>query len=240
MADEPINAPAQPVEQTQQQTQAPQKVVEDNSDSWKGIVGDKYKTPEELAKAHKELETKLGSQSEEIRKTKEFAEIVNPILEEIRNDPELFDALDKKLRSKDQPDNSQPKDSANDKVDDVRSVASDLILQRFEEKYGITKLPLEEQAALRGNIGDAITRLTGKSFNQVDLRQLSNVLEDAYIIANKDKLINKEALVEATGSIPSIPTSSGTTEETLTSQEARVAEKLGLTRDQYISGKKSK
>lgn len=242
MADN--DAPANPEPQTQQITQDPQVKAEDitpSKEDWKEIVGNKYASEADLAKAYKDLETKLGTQSEEIRKTREFAEVVNPLLEEIRNDPEIFKTLDEKLRKRSQPDNSQPeasKDVKDDRVDETRAIASDLILTRFEEKHGIDKLPDSERVQMRADIGKVIEQLTGKSFGNVDLRQLNAVLENAYLIANKDKLVNKEALIGATdASIPGIPSSSGKSEAGLTSEEARVAERLGLTRDQYSSGK---
>jgi len=241
MADENTQAPQNPVSETQPietQQASNAQAADEVKDAWKSVVGDKYKSPEELAKAYKDLESKLGQQSEDVRKSKEFQEVVRPILEEIRKDPKIFEALDKRLRNQ-EPDNTQPNDTAN-KIDEPREAVADMIRLNFEKKYGIDRLSPEDAADARKKIGEAIVDSTGKSFNQIDLRQLERVLDNAYLIANKDKLVRKEALDEATGSIPSVPSSPGTSVETLSPEEAKVAESLGLTRDQYISGKKSK
>lgn len=216
---------------------------------WEQLVGDKFKSEAELAKGYKELETKYGSQSEEVRQAREFATIINPLLEEIRADPEIFSKLDERLRKKGQPDlNSKATAKDDEKAvsqDELRTVTSDILLAKFEEKYGIDKLPPEDRKELRQKIGDTIYETTGQNLNGVDLRRLGKVLENAYFVANKDKLVEKsklEALASAKGNeeagFPGIPSSPGKQEETLTSEEATVAERLGLTREQYLEGKK--
>jgi len=188
MADENNQAPQNPVaetqpKETQQETAAEAKEqAAEIKDTWKGVVGDKYKSPEELAKAYKDLETKLGQQSEEVRRSKEFQTVVRPILEEIRKDPKIFEALDKRLRNESEPDNLQSENAkdAKENTDESREAVSDMIRLNFEKKYGIDKLSPEEAAETRRKIGEAIVDLTGRSFNQVDLRQLEKVLDNAY------------------------------------------------------------
>ena len=91
MNDDNKIAPSEgtPDEQGKKAQQTKEPVTED----WKTITANKYKTEAELAKAYKELESKLGTNSEEVRKTREFAENIQPLLEEIRNDPEIFARL---------------------------------------------------------------------------------------------------------------------------------------------------
>ena len=212
--------------------------------AWTRIVEGKYKTEEELAAAYKDLEKEYGRQSEEVRQAKEFAEVVQPLLEEIRNDPELFALIDKKLKGKT---DAKP-DKKDDKTTvqaDVRDAAFDIMVARFEEKHGIDKLSEKEANDIRKKIGTISADMTGQSLDKIDLRRINNVLENAFLIANKDKLIEKsklEALMTAQGiseaEIPSVPSSSGKTEETLTSEETRIAGKMGLTREQYLEGKK--
>lgn len=234
-----------PAETPKQET--PNKGDEPLKDDWGKIVDGKFKSEAELAKAYKDLESKLGEQGEELRQSREFATVVQPILETIRDDQELFSTLDKKLREKGQP-SETPDAKWKEKVadqDELRTTASDLILARFEEKHGIDRLPSSERKKLRQDIGDTVYELTGKPLTSVDLRRLGAVLDNAYILANKDKLMEKsklEALVSARGveeaGIPSIPSSPGKAEETLTPEESRVAERMGLTREQYLEGKK--
>lgn len=220
-----------------------------SQDDWKQLVGDKFKSEADLAKGYKELEEKFGKSSEEVRQTREFAEVINPLLEEIRADPEIFAKLDERLRKRGQPNNPSTADAkGNEKAtgqDEMRVATSDLLLARFEEKYGINKLPPEERKVLRQRIGDAIYENTGQSLDRIDLRRLGTVLENAYVLANKDELIEKsklEALASAQGaqeaSIPGLPSSPGKSEETLTPEEGKTADRLGLTREQYLEGKK--
>ena len=77
------------------------------------ITEGKYKTASDLAKAYKDLEKKLGETSDEVKKSREFDQIVNPLLDEIRNDPEIFDKLDKKIRAKNDPNNKDNKEDKN-------------------------------------------------------------------------------------------------------------------------------
>lgn len=237
-----------PAEASKQETPDKEAALsKEEKDDWGKIVDGKFKTEAELAKAYKDLESKLGEQGEEIRQSREFATVVQPLLETIRDDPELFSSLEKKLQQKGQTSDAQTA-KGNEKVanqDELRTTASDLILARFEEKHGIDRLPASERKELRQKIGDTIYDLTGKPLTSVDLRRLGAVLDNAYILANKDKLMEKsklEALVSARGveeaGIPSIPSSPGKAEETLTPEETRVAEKMGLTREQYLDGKK--
>jgi len=242
MTDEPIKeenkAPSTSVK-TETQTPAEQE--------WNKIVEGKYKNPEELAKGYKELEKKLGDQGVEVGQAREFIDQVKPILELVRDDPALFAAVDAKLKEKMSPKNSPQSDSQPDKgQEENRTATSDLVIARFEEKYGIDKLPDEERKALRGRIGSEVLEMTGTSLDKVDLRRLNSVLEKAYILANKeenDKKTKLEAQIEAQANqeagISSLRSSSPKTEEiTLTPEEARVATKMGLTREQYLEGKK--
>lgn len=230
-----IDAPSDKDGKTQQTDTA--------KDDWKQIVNGKYKTEAELARAYKELETKLGEQSKEIEEGRQFAQVMNPILEEIKNDPEIFDKLETKLKEKGKPAKKEDKKES-PLSDETRSATSEIILNRFESKYGIDKLSDEDRRKMRADIGNTILDLTGLTLQQVDLRRLNSVLENAYVLANKDKLIERakaEALSQKENldgaSISTITSSQGKSEKTLNSEEATVASKLGLTRDQYLAGK---
>jgi len=230
--------PETPKEEKQEEESAPEEK----------ILG-KFKTQDELVKAYEEAETKLGKQGEDIRQSREFATVIQPLLDEIRSDPELFKQLDERLRKKGKPAETPDKTKGEEKAvdqDENRQAVSDLVLAKFEEKYGIDKLPADERREVRNKIGDIIHELTGQPFTKVDLRRLGTVLENAYVLANKDKLIEKsklEALVSAKevseGGIPSVPSSPGKAETVLSSEEADIAGKIGLTREQYLEGKKS-
>lgn len=223
---------------TENKEKAPDKSVKD-------LTGSKFETPEALAKAYKELESKLGEQSEEVRQSREFMTVAEPVFEVIRKDPELFKTIDDKLRNTESKDNSKDEKSADKTTDqeDVRSTTREILLKSFENKHGIDKLSADERRKLKGTIGNVITELTGTNLDAVDLRRLDSVLENAYTLA-KSRIEDKstlEAIATAEksdeGSIPSVPASSGKEGKTLTPEEAQVAERLGLSRDEYNSGK---
>lgn len=210
-------------------------------------TGGKFKDVDNLVAAYKDLEKKLGEQGEDIRQSREFAAVVQPLLDVIREDPELFKSIDTKLKSKGEPStpNAETKDKKdNTSQDEIRNFAVDTAIAQFEAKYGLDKLSTEERKSIREKIGNEVYELTGKTISEVDLRRLGKVLDKAYVLANKDNLVDKsklEALVSAQGTeggIPSLPSSSEKKEATLAPEEARVAEKLGLTREQYLKGKK--
>jgi hypothetical protein len=224
----------------------PEKKQEEHIDSQpKTILGGKYKSVEELEKAYKEAEETLGKQGEELRQSREFATVVQPVLEAVRDDPSIFSLVDTKLRgnqNQSMQNNIQPEGKSSE---ELRNVASDLVTAKFEEKYGIDKLSAEEQRDLRGRIGDMVFRMSGQPMDKVDLRRLPDLLDNAYVLANKDKLIEKsklEALVGARSvneaAIGSLSSSSDNNEISLSPEEARVATKMGLTREQYLDGKK--
>jgi len=217
------------------------KPIESKTDVWKELTGNKFKSADELAKSYTELEKKFGTQSDEVKQAREFMQTVYPLLEEIKNDSELFKTLDERLRKKGEP-KTPAKDEAKGEDKDqsgVRQITSDLLLERFEAKHGIDKLEPEERKDLRQKIGDAIFELSGTSLNNVDLRKLGTTLENAYIIAKyKSKSAASESETEDRASISSVPGKTGKGETVLTPEEAKVAEKLGLTREQYLGGKK--
>lgn len=211
---------------------------------WSEFVGGKFKSPADVAKAYAELEKQYGKQSEEVKQAREVMQIVMPIIDEIRDDPELFKTVDEKLRSKNAPKDSSKetptKETAKSEEEQsgVRQVASDLVLAQFEEQHGIDKLDPEDRKDLRQKIGDAIYELTGTNLNGVDLRKLKGTLENAYIIAKYKSTSPDSSEAEDRASMSSVPGSPGKSETTLTPEQASVADKMGLTREQYLEGLK--
>lgn len=240
MADKDKNKEAPP---KSQEEDTPKKETPKEEE----LILGKYKTQDELVDAYKEAENKLGEQGDELRQGREFAQVVQPILDLIRNDPKLFKQLDEKLREG-KPDDPSKEDTKGKEgttaQGENRKAIADLMLAKFEDKYKIPQLSSEDARKLRGKIADQIYRTYGKVYHEVDLTKLDAALEDAYLLANKDKLIEKSKLEEADsatgveGGIPSISSSPGKGDAVLTSEEATVAEKLNLTREQYLEGKK--
>ena len=237
MAEEEIKKEA-PVETKSTDTANKEKGLDKSVEE---LTGGKYKSAEDLAKAYKEAESTIGKQSDEVKQVREFMSVAQPVFDVIKDDPTLFKAIDEKLR-KDTPKDADAKDKTTNQ-EEVVTATRDVLRMRFEEQHGFSKLSADEQKKLRSAIGNEIFELTGKDINGIDLRRLSPVLEKAYILAKNgitDKS-TKEAieLAEKTdASISSIPSSGGKAEGVLTPEEAKVAEKLGITREQYLSNKK--
>ena len=231
-------------EKVPSESQKEDKTNNEGAESTDKLTGGKFKTTEDLAKAYKELETKLGEQSDEIRQSREFMSVAQPVFDVIKGDEKLFEAIDKKLQGTS---NNSEKDDAKDKTtnqEEVKETQRQLLMSAFESKHNFSKLSADEQKQLRRAIGNEIFELTGKDYNGIDLRRLSPVLEKAYTLA-KSGITDKstqEAIAEAEktddGAISSLPSSGGKAGQALTSEEAKVAERLGLTREQYVSGKK--
>jgi hypothetical protein len=206
------------------------------------LTGGKYKSAEDLAKAYKEAESTIGKQSDEVKQVREFMSVAQPVFDVIKDDPTLFKAIDEKLRKTETPKDADAKDKTTNQ-EEVVTATRDVLRMRFEEQHGFSKLSADEQKKLRSAIGNEIFELTGKDINGIDLRRLSPVLEKAYILAKNgitDKS-TKEAIESAEktdASISSIPSSGGKAEGVLTPEEAKVAERLGITREQYLSNKK--
>jgi hypothetical protein len=209
----------------------------------KDLTGGKFDSLEELAKAYKESQTKIGEQGEEVRSVREFMSVAEPVFEVLKKDEKLREAVEKKLVNQE---DDSPKADAKDKAidqDEVRDSTREMLRLQFETKHNFSKLPASEQSKLRAEIGKVINELTGTDFNRIDLRRLGPTLENAYTLA-KSRITDKstqEAIAEAEkddGALSSMPSSGGKDVKTLSQEEATVAEKLGLTRDEYISGKK--
>ena len=206
------------------------------------LTGGKYKSAEDLAKAYKEAESTIGKQSDEVKQVREFMSVAQPVFDVIKDDPTLFKAIDEKLRKTETPKDADAKDKTTNQ-EEVITATRDVLRMRFEEQHGFSKLSADEQKKLRSAIGNEIFELTGKDINGIDLRRLSPVLEKAYILAKNgitDKSTKEaiEAAEKTDASISSIPSSGGKAEGVLTPEEAKVAERLGVTREQYLSNKK--
>lgn len=234
------NAP--PESSSQEGKQAKKEGQDQAKEEWEEVTQGKFKNSGEVAKAYKELEKKYGEQSDEVKQAREFMQVVYPLLDEIKNDPTLFKLLDERLRSKTTPQSQQQdqKPKERDQSDAIRSVASDLLLAKFEGQHGIDKMEPDERRSLRKKIGDAIYELSGTDLNGVDLRKLNQTLENAYILvkAKSKSTASDESDAEDRASISSVPSQGGKSETVLTPEEAKIASKLGLTREQYLKGKK--
>lgn len=229
MAEEP-QAPetGQPPEQTpQQEQQVPNKF--------------EGKSTEEVVKAYEELSKKIGSQGEEIGKTrKEKEELekqiknLNYLAQVIEADEDLFKAVEAKIKGTPEDKPTQP--------DDVRQTITGNVIKEFEQKFGLDRLESEKAQAIRTAIGQKVERLTGKSINDIPLSQLAETLESGYTLAtqnDREEQARLRGIAEARenreaefGSIPSSGVNA--TQVTLTPGQKEAARKLNISEADYI------
>jgi len=207
------------------------------------------KTAEEILKMYSEAERKIGEQSGEVREARETVARWQPIIDTIWENPEIFQSLETALQKKSNPSDNTPKETpvqATPDQSETRTATEGLIISKFEDRYGIDKMPDSERVELKQKIGQEIFDLTGQTISQLPLSKLETVLEKAFILANKDKIREAgklEGIAESQGNyagmIGAIPSSSGQTESiTLSQKEREVAQKLGISAEKYLERKK--
>src|SRR3990167_6104160 len=211
------------------------------------------KSTEEILKSYQELSKKLGEQGKELGDTKKEREALAENLKKweqlgtvIESDPELFEAIKKKVETPE-------KGDSNGKVapDESKLFIRDNIIDRFEERYGIKSLEPEKAKALRNAVGGHLQLMldpygSGENINdlmlKVQISRLPMYFENAYKLAtsgDSEEQARLRGIVEAsannTGMIGSIPSSSANSKEVvLTDKQKIAAKKLGIAEKDYI------
>jgi len=213
----------------------------------------KFQSHEEAEKAYKELEKKLGQQSEEVgqaRKeldeTRKYQMAVAPYVQLLDTDENLRKDVFKKLNIPTD-DVSTPVDTKIIRDTVQKEVAPYVYYQRgeifskFEQKYGIDQLEEDPRKEMKGKIGDVLKEYYPGGIETIPNHRLGKFLEDAYVLANKDLLIEQGKLEgrvaerELTaGAIGSMASGEAKTSEiTLTPAQREVAEKAKLSEKEY-------
>ena len=203
------------------------------------------KTPDEILKMYSEAERKIGEMSAEVKAARDKEAKYQPILDTIWENQEIFNALDQALQNKSKPKEDKPQGQSTAQ-DETRAATEGLIISRFEDRYGINKMTDNERVELKQKIGQEVFDISGVSLSQVPLARLENILEKAYILANKDKLREAgklEGIAEANannaGAFGALPSSESKTETvTLSPKEREAAIKLGIGVEKYLEQKK--
>lgn len=249
------NAQPKPVSAPGESAQAPLQLPE----KFKG------QTPEQIAKAYVELESKLGEQSKTVEEAKKIQEDADTLLRAIWSDPDLYRQVEagvkKYTRGESLPSRETVQPKKGDEAPKVDSTISDLktaeenrVLNDFFNKYGYNKLDEKTRKDSYAKLSTAVAELVdpgGKKpireiFASIPVTKLSRYLENAHFIANKEKVIeqarNSAILSQEEnrdGAIGSFAASSvkdrGTV--TLTAREREVARKQGISEDEYAKQK---
>jgi len=224
--------------------------------SWKDKVKDKSQG--QLMEMYGEASKKLGEMSESERQKTEVLKKMNVILAAIGKDPtreKMVKLWIDELNGGDG-DGDGGGDGKDKKTDpaltDVRRSQESEIINRFEARYGIDKLAADKKKEDHIKIGNALWELVDprgefKNYEQmldsVPLQKLDKMLENAYWIANRDKVQSDLAIarkaerdVAEMGAIGGISSSSagGEGEDINLTQEQRyAAKKMGVSEDKY-------
>ena len=221
------------------------------------------KSPEELAKAYSELEKKLGDSSNELGELRKFREQMDVVLQAIWADQDVYNSVDKKIKEirgvpvengqtqtnvEGSPQITSPVDT------DTRRALEAQIIDQFERRYGLDGLDPTKRREEHTKLGTALaemldpggTKTYQEILNSVSLARLPKYLENAFFLANRDELIEKEKLKALTqnrenegAAIGSLPSSSGSASNlSLTAAEKEAASKMKISEDKYLERKK--
>lgn len=214
-------------------------------------------TPPEITKIAEEL----GMARKENETLKEYQNRVNPVIETIWSDPELFKQVEekhkKRLSGDTKPSDTPPPDTKppTDTDVDTRNAVIRDIVDTFSDKYGITKLESKEKGEMNTKVGTMLKDLLDPKGNKrdlsavmedVSLTKLPFYLEQAYYLANKDSMMaaakeqGKKELQDASLGIIGSFSSTSIEPDTvvLSAKEKQIAENMGVSQEKYLARKK--
>jgi len=248
-----------------QPTEAPVTADTGQADLQPAPSEDKFagKSTEEVLKSYNELQKKLGEQATEVGELRSFRDQMDPVLQAVWADPDLYGKLDNKIKEmrgfgvlakEEAKEDGKGKTEVPSADLDTRRALENQIIADFERRYGIDQLAQNQRREMHVKIGNSLADLAdpgGKMtyaeiVNTISLQKLPRYLENAYFIANKENLIETaklEALtankVNQQASIGSIPASSGMSSELeLSASEREAAQKMGIPVAKYLARKK--
>lgn len=243
------------------QTTDPSKSGDGQSTQQPGNTDDlpekfKGKSAKEIAESYLALEGKLGENAQFINKARKDLGNWEALGKVIQSNPALYSQIEfeiKKLTGQ-VPGQKQedPKiRNLEGQVSDTRRATQGSIFEKFEGKY-LQNLSEDKRKELQGKIGKEVVEMFDwsgdKSFDQVveqiPLDRLPQVLEKAYKLAVGDERARLEGRLEAdknrAGMFGNMPSGNSKSEdEGLSSDEKRVAAKLGITEEKYLKQKQA-
>ena len=196
---------------------------------------EKQETPEEQVdweKRYKDLQTTYNKRDKEVSTLKSDSENYQKLKTFIEGDAETYEFISKKLTQPSKPsDNGQATDS-------TRKTLGQTIIRDFEERYGLSGLDQEKANNIRKSITSELADKYSPENREshildfVPIEKLENDLEKAYRYATLDDVDERarlKALAEARqnreGTLGSLPSSSGSGNQTPLTPEQREAAK---------------
>ena len=244
MAEAKKEAEEAKTEEIKETPQAPEQKSEE-----KVLVGG-FKTVAELETAYKDLESKLGTQGDELGQLRDFQNQAYPVIDAVYGDQNLLKEVRQAVESKygvGNSDQAVPKDQAeiNGKIvdkppvkPDVRVSEHELFLRQiainnFKTRYGLDKLPEAEYQPVEEALITTMSRWVQPG-TKVPIDKVETYLEDAWKIVKGDKLVEEKVLetitkdrVNQQATVGSMSSGSTETEEVqLSEADRQFAEKL--------------
>lgn len=192
--------------ETKESPQAPEQNVEE-----KTLEGG-FKSVGELETAYKDLQSKLGTQGDELGQLRDFQNQAYPIIDAVYGDQNLMKDVRQAVESKYGVGNSdqavpqnQPETKENGKIVDKSSVKPDprvsehelfmrqIAINNFKTRYGLDKLPEEEYKPVEEALVNTMSRWVSPG-TKVPIDKVEPLLEDAWKIVKGDKLVEEKVL----------------------------------------------
>jgi hypothetical protein len=223
----------------------------------------KGKSPEQIAKAYLDLESKMGEQSKTVEEAKTLRDQTDTLVKAIWSDPDLYRQVEagvkkftsgESLPERDPKKDATPKDAVNPIISDLRTNEENRVLNDFFSKYGYNTLDEKSRKDAYAKLSTTVAELVDPSgkksikeiFSSIPVTKLRSILDNAHKIANFDQIVNKARSSAAIpleenrdGAIGSFAASNKRASDsvTLTSRERDVAQKMGISEEKYLKRK---
>lgn len=218
--------------------------------SWQELAGvdpKEFDSPEKLAKSYKDARKGLAEQGQRIKDSEEYQQRTEPLLKVIYGNPDLYKKVVEEVKNvynAEQSDQSTNKEEVRDsRFDELAGLEEARVIKDFESSIKLNRKSTEDQAKIRKEIGGIMQRWIPAN-SKPSIQQLPTFLEDAW------EIYKSKNDIEEVEEEPSINLGFGTPRAamasidkmdvgTLSQQERKAADRMGLSYEDYLKEKKS-
>ncbi len=206
------------------------------------------KSPEEIVKMYSELEKKFGEHTDEVKSARQYLQEREILNQAIAKNPELYKLLEKEITGMyNKPSDGDGEVKADPRVTELRKHEENRIITDFQKEHGIHEMKPDDRNELMKKVSQELAEMldpggsksVGQIISEVSISKLPKMLENAYWLANKEKLVDRGEQSPDMASIGSISyASSGKSDRNkLTEHEKSIAQKLGVSEEKYLKNK---
>lgn len=215
----------------------------DKQPTWQEMAGvdpSEFDTPEKLAKAYKDARKGLSEQGQKVKDLENFKIQVNPLVEALMNDKDLYQKVEDHLKKKDVKTTTDDKKEPiiDGRVDDISELTEKQIIRDFEKDSGIDKLSKEKQEEVRKGVGKYMAEMSGGNYSLKSLPTLLNYAFSIYKDKQGFKMPEQESDLEVGGfgtpSAAYAATVKRMSPSQLSPEQQKAAKGMGLTPDEYL------